>query len=119
MGRHNDEYWERISARWGETTGWTDHGSSKNTKSGRTLSARPAFSNAPKTEKLMEKPVMQVEMSVVFSEEQIKQILADYVKTHYDLDATTKNITGDFRAASYSQFDNSPAYCKFTVKVQK
>lgn len=65
------------------------------------------------------KPRVQVEQTFTFNETEIKQILAQYVEDNYNKVVDVKDITGDYRQAEFhNQFDNSPGYCRFTVKVR-
>jgi len=66
-----------------------------------------------------DKPTVNVEVTYTFTEEQVKQILAQYVRETFDKMVTTKDVTGDYRAATYGGYnDSSPAYCKFVVKAR-
>ncbi len=63
-------------------------------------------------------PVVKVERSFVFSEQNIKIILAKYIEDTYNVTVDPANVVGDYRHATYgSPLDNDPGYCKFTVKV--
>ena len=65
------------------------------------------------------KPIVTETRLFEFNEDQIKQVLAKYVAETYGVDVDAGKVIGDYRAADYSggQFDHSPGYCKFTVKV--
>jgi hypothetical protein len=65
-------------------------------------------------------PRVTVEQSFTFSEQQIKEILADYVSKEFHVSAVAKDVTGDYRSATYAnQFDHDPGYCRFIVKVRR
>lgn len=82
------------------------------------LDARETLANRSTPVDRRIKPIVTATRLFEFNETQVKQVLAKYVAETYGVDVDANKITGDYREASYSsQFDQSPAYCKFTVKV--
>lgn len=64
------------------------------------------------------KPAVVVEQSFTFNEEQIKQVLLDYVQKNYGVTGTS--VVSDYKEPKFhNQLDNSPGYCKFTVKARR
>lgn len=63
-------------------------------------------------------PEVKAEVTYTFNETQIKQILADFVRRAYRVNAKSSDVIGSYREATHgSHFNSSPGYCKFTVKV--
>jgi hypothetical protein len=66
------------------------------------------------------KPKVLVQQSFTFDEDQIKQILAEYVSSNFGVVASAADVDGDYSSGyHYNQFDSQSPYCKFTVTVTK